>query len=75
MTIYRDMALERLIDYQQNGDFLAANVNRDFDRLWLAMQQLQGGASNGEGVGRAWRASPSDSLTGQELIIAGYAVR
>lgn len=75
MTIYRDMALNRLIDYQQNGDFLAANVNRDFDRLWLSLQQLQGGADAGEGVGRAWRASPDDTLADAELVIADLATR
>lgn len=75
MTIYRDMALERLIDYQQNGDFLAANVNRDFDRLWLAIQQLQGGADAGEGIGRSWRATPDDTLTDAELVIAAQATR
>lgn len=41
VTIYRDMNLERLVDYQQSGDFLAEDVNDDFDRLWLALQQLQ----------------------------------
>jgi len=39
ITVFRDMALERLTDYQNSGDFLAAEVNEDFDRLWLAMQQ------------------------------------
>lgn len=27
-------------DYQQSGDFLAAVVNADLDRVWMAMQQL-----------------------------------
>jgi len=39
ITIYRDMDFERLTDYQNAGDFLAAEVNDDFDRLWLAAQQ------------------------------------
>lgn len=39
ITIYRDMALERTTDYQNSGDFLASEVNEDFDRLWLAIQQ------------------------------------
>ncbi len=39
ITIYRDMALNRTTDYQNSGDFLAAEVNEDFDRLWLAIQQ------------------------------------
>ena len=39
ITIYRNMALDRTTDYQNSGDFLAAEVNEDFDRLWLAIQQ------------------------------------
>ena len=39
ITIYRNMALDRTTDYQNSGDFLAAEVNTDFDRLWLAIQQ------------------------------------
>ena len=40
ITIYRNMALERTSDYQTSGDFLAQEVNDDFDRLWLASQQI-----------------------------------
>ncbi|MCX2175302.1 hypothetical protein ACMFFK_09470 [Serratia marcescens] len=29
----------RLTDYQDNGDMLADTVNKDFDRLWMAIQQ------------------------------------
>lgn len=39
ITVYRDMAYQRLTDYQTSGDFLAQEVNDDFDRLWLAVQQ------------------------------------
>jgi hypothetical protein len=39
ITIYRNMALDRTTDYQNSGDFLASEVNEDFDRLWLAIQQ------------------------------------
>ena len=39
ITIYRDMALERETDYQASGSFLADDVDDDFDRLWLALQQ------------------------------------
>lgn len=35
-----DVPFERLNDYQESGDFLANTVNRDFDRLWLALKQL-----------------------------------
>jgi len=76
ITIYRDMAFERLIDYQQNGDFLAQNVNRDFDRLWLAIQQVNGGSSGGSSIARAYRASPSDPvLSDEDLIIPDVSER
>jgi len=35
---YRDVAIERDTDYQDNGDLLATTVNADFDRLWMALQ-------------------------------------
>ena len=41
ITLYRSMAFERLSDYQQNGEFLANEVNSDLDRLWAALQQNQ----------------------------------
>ncbi|QMH10102.1 hypothetical protein HVY42_18920 [Escherichia coli] len=51
----------RLTDYQDNGDLLADTVNKDFDRLWMAIQRsftylglalrrpLFGGPYNAEG--------------------------
>lgn len=51
----------RLTDYQDNGDLLADTVNKDFDRLWMAIQSayiylglalrrpLFGGPFNAEG--------------------------
>ena len=56
ITIYRSMALERLTDYQQNGDFLATEVNDDLDRLWMAQQQLD------TNLGSAIRPSITDSV-------------
>ncbi len=35
-----NVPFERLNDYQENGDFLSATVNRDFDRIWQALKQL-----------------------------------
>ncbi|MNO20217.1 GDSL-like Lipase/Acylhydrolase [compost metagenome] len=40
-----NVPFERLNDYQENGDFLAATVNRDFDRIWQALKQLLRGAT------------------------------
>lgn len=36
----RNTVLERTTDYQQSGDFQAATVNPDFDRLWMAAQDV-----------------------------------
>ena len=57
ITLYRDMALERLTGYTNGGDFLAADVNNDYDRLWLALQQ---GAADTD---RAVRKPNVDSST------------
>ncbi|QXI40444.1 phage tail fiber domain-containing protein [Pseudomonas xantholysinigenes] len=35
-----DVPFERLNDYQENGDFQAETVNRDYDRIWQALKQL-----------------------------------
>lgn len=43
VTRYRDTALARETDYQNNGDLLARTVNLDFDRLWLALQDIFNG--------------------------------
>lgn len=40
VLVKRQMTFDRETDYQQNGDFNAPVVNNDFDRLWLALQQL-----------------------------------
>ena len=39
MTIYRETSPERLTDYQNSGDFLAEEVNPDFDRIWAVIQE------------------------------------
>ncbi|MGH8387628.1 MAG: hypothetical protein ACRESJ_19430 [Pseudomonas sp.] len=35
-----EVPFQRLVDYQENGDLLAGTVNRDFDRIWQALKQL-----------------------------------
>lgn len=70
ITIYRDMSLERLNDYQQNGDFLAGDVNDDFDRIWLALQQNKSDNQN------AIRSSLSDTvLNSTNTELASVATR
>ena len=39
ISIVMAMDLDRDTDYQANGAFLAADVNNDYDRLWLATNQ------------------------------------
>ena len=39
VMIERVIPTYRLTDYQNNGDLLADTVNKDFDRLWMAIQQ------------------------------------
>ncbi|MDH1794652.1 phage tail fiber protein [Citrobacter sp. Cpo061] len=62
----------RLTDYQDNGDLLADTVNKDFDRLWMAIQRsflylglalrrpLLGGPYNAEGYRISEGADPVD---------------
>ena len=69
LTIYRDMALERLTAYTNAGDFLAADVNNDFDRLWLALQQ-----NGGDLDGRVLIA-PNTDPTSIDMTIPAKATR
>lgn len=39
----RRSVLQRITDYQTLGDFRASVVNPDFDRIWLAMQEILSG--------------------------------
>lgn len=41
VSLIRDVELVRETDYQNAGDFLAGTVNTDFDRIWMAIQQLK----------------------------------
>ncbi|MFU0444385.1 phage tail fiber protein [Pseudocitrobacter faecalis] len=62
----------RLTDYQDNGDLLADTVNKDFDRLWMAIQSasiyagltmrrpLLGGPFDAEGYRVSKLADPVD---------------
>ena len=41
LTLYRDMPYSRTQNYTNSGDFLASEVNSDFDNLWLAGEQTE----------------------------------
>ncbi len=45
VKIFRQTALERSVDYQDNGDLFADTLNDDFDRIWLALQELSVGGT------------------------------
>lgn len=42
VLLSREIKLVRDTEYQQNGDFLATTVNKDFDRIWMALQGTAG---------------------------------
>ncbi|MDM3130088.1 phage tail fiber domain-containing protein [Citrobacter sp. CK205] len=72
VMIERVVPTYRLTDYQDNGDLLADTVNKDFDRLWMAIQRygihlglslrrpLFGGPFNAEGFRIANGGDPVD---------------
>jgi hypothetical protein len=41
ITIYRDVPMERLTDFQQNGPRRSADMNDELDRMTMYMQQLK----------------------------------
>ena len=59
VTRYRNIALERETDYQDNGDLLADVLNADMDRLWFALQDIFNG---GKVVPTCVRAPNGESL-------------
>lgn len=76
----------RLTDYQDNGDLLADTVNKDFDRIWMAIQRafidlglaltrpLFGGPFNAEGYRISNLADPvnnQDAATKKFVIENG----
>lgn len=40
LILYRDISLSRATDYQELGDLLAETLDDDFDRVWMAVQDL-----------------------------------
>ncbi|WP_185920856.1 hypothetical protein [Burkholderia cenocepacia] len=67
ITLYREVAIEREDDYQDNGDLLAKTLNGDFDRIWMAIQD------GGFGLTRAVRVPRSD--VNPSMTLPGSALR
>lgn len=64
VTIYRDIAIERTSDYQQNGPWGSAATNAEFNRIVMMMQQLEAR------IGRAIRFSEVDSVASADLELS-----
>ena len=47
LSVYLDMPIDRTTNYQNSGDFLAADVNGDVNKAYIAMQQLATELSQG----------------------------
>jgi hypothetical protein len=59
VKVFRSSLLARSTDYQNNGDLLAAILNVDLDRVWLALQEILGG---NQVAPNAIHAQPGESL-------------
>lgn len=62
ITRYRDSGLERLTDYQDNGDLLADTLNLDLDRLWLVLQEIFNGGKSSSTALRVPSGETIDAL-------------
>lgn len=60
LILRRKMSLSRLVDYVEAGDLLAATLNLDLDRIWMAMQGLQSDATRSIKL-------PEETLTDQTI--------
>jgi len=69
VSLIGDMELDRDADYQNNGAFLASDVNADFDRLWIATNQQETSLS------RAITAPEADVLSSGAMVIPSISAR
>lgn len=63
VTIYRDIAIGRDTDFQQNGPWRSAAINDDLDKLTLIAQQLESATT------RAIRVSQNDTVDFDNLVL------
>lgn len=64
VTIYRDIAIERSTDFQQNGPWSSATFNDELDKLYLIIQELE------NKVGRAIRFPITSASTNAQAEMA-----
>ncbi|MDQ5915234.1 MAG: hypothetical protein QG584_1125, partial [Pseudomonadota bacterium] len=69
VTIYRDLAIERLTDFQQNGRFSSASFNDELDKIIMIQQQLSAR------IKRALRLSNVDSVSDADMELPVAASR
>lgn len=86
VVLYRDTDLLRDTDYQENGELRAAILDADFDRIWLALQEVVTGAKTSprnvrapvgeslnelpEASARAGKVLSFNAVTGQPEVVA-----
>ena len=69
VTIYRDLAIERLTDFQQNGRFSSASFNDELDKIIMIQQQLD------SADGRALRVPMNDATSNADMELPVAASR
>ena len=70
--LYREVSLSRETDYQENGDLLAETLDDDFDRLWMAAQELQYAQSRGLRAQIGESLSELPSTESRALRVLGF---
>lgn len=85
VSVFLAMPIDRTTNYQNSGDFLAADVNADFDKAYIALNQVQTDVSRSIGLSdddptvsmelplKAARANKflSFNASGQPIVSAG----
>lgn len=69
VTIYRDLPIERLTDFQQNGRFATASFNDELDKIIMIQQQLDAR------INRALRLSRVDAVSDADMELPSAANR
>lgn len=80
IEIRRVTPLQRQINYQDNGDLLAETLNKDFDTLWLSMQEQRVasdgslnrpvGAKNWDAAGQPiFNAAPDPAADDNSVVV------